>query len=162
VGASLFLFVWPPRDDPDGRADAVVVLSGSRVERLPKGLEVREQTRAPLLVISGGFDPRWRQARPYCRGRALRAFRVYCFSPEPDSTLGEAQEIARLARRNGWRRIVVVSSTYHVLRARRLFRRCLDAEVDVVGARPPLWRWIEGVPNEWGKLAYQLTFEREC
>jgi uncharacterized SAM-binding protein YcdF (DUF218 family) len=161
VGASLYLFVWPPEDSP-GHADAIVVLSGSRVERLPKALELRKRLAAPVLVISGGFDRRWRQALALCRGRVRASFRVVCFTPRPSSTLGEAQEVERLARRRGWRRLVVVSSTYHVVRARMLFRRCVDARVDVVGARPPLLRWIAGVPNEWGKLVYQLTVERNC
>lgn len=161
VGASLALFVWPPQDSPTG-ADAVVVLSGSRAERLPKALAVRRRTGAPVLVISGGFDPRWKQALALCRGRVRTSFRVVCFSPEPNSTLGEAEGVARLAARRGWRRLVVVSSTYHVVRARMLFHRCVSADVQVVGAPPSLRRWITGVPSEWGKLVYQLTVERGC
>lgn len=140
----------------------MIVLSGSRIERLPKGLAVLRRTGARALVISGGFDPRWKQAAPYCRGRALRPFKVVCFTPSPDSTLGETGGVARIAAGRGWRRIVVVSSTYHVVRARLLFRRCVDAEVAVVGARPPLRRWVTGVVSEWGKLLYQLTLERDC
>ena len=148
----------PPDDEP-GRADAVVVLSGSRIERLPKGLAVRRRAGG-VLVVSGGFDPRWAQARRLCT-RASRP-RVVCFTPRPNSTLGEAREVARLARSRGWRRIAVISSTYHVFRSRILFRRCVDAAVAVVGARPPVRRWLIGAFTEWGKLLYQLTLERGC
>lgn len=159
VAASLRLFVWPPQD-PVARADAVVVLSGSRVERLPRGLAVLRRTGTPTLVISGGYDRRWRQARRLCTGRPR--LRVLCFTPDPNSTRGEAEEVARIAARRGWRSVIVVSSTYHVVRARLLFRRCFRGRIAVVGAHPRLLRWIEGVPSEWTKLAVQLTFERGC
>ncbi len=155
------LFVWP-RQDALGRPDAVVVLSGSVVERLPKGLRVRAATGARVLVISGGFNRKWHQARRYCLHRVRVAFRVICFTPDPNSTRGEAEEVRRLARRNGWRRIDVVTSTYHVFRARILFRRCLGDRVGVVGARPPLWRDLTGTAQEWPKLLFHLAFERGC
>jgi uncharacterized SAM-binding protein YcdF (DUF218 family) len=159
--ATAFLFVWPRQDRP-GRPDAVVVLSGSRIERLPKGLRVRAETGARVLVISGGLDPKWHQARRLCLHREHVSFRVICFRPRPNSTRGEAEEVRRLARRYAWRRIAVVTSTYHVFRARILFRRCLDHRIAVLGARPPLWRDIEGTAEEWPKLLFHLAFDRGC
>ena len=158
VAASLALFVWPSQATPR-RADAVVVLSGSRVERLPKALQVKAETGTKFLVISGGLDPRWKQAYELCRAGLVS---VDCFTPRPDSTRGEAEDVARLARERHWHSLIVVTSTYHVFRARMLFRRCFHGRLDVVGARPPFWRWVTGVPDEWGKLLYQLTFQRGC
>ena len=43
-----------------------------------------------------------------------------------------------------------------------LFRRCVDGEVEAVGARFPLRRVLDYVFAEWGKLAYALTLERGC
>jgi len=163
VVASLVLFVFPQQDDPGAHsADAVIVLSGTFSGRIDRGLELMRRHVAPLLVISGWPDPRYRRAAPYCRRPGAWPFRVSCFTPEPYSTRGEAEEIARRARAGDWREVVVVTSTYHVTRARMLFRRCTRARIEVVGARPSLVHWVEGVFQEWGKLAYQLTYERSC
>jgi uncharacterized SAM-binding protein YcdF (DUF218 family) len=125
-------------------------------------LRLRAETHAPVLVISGGYDRKWRQAYAYCRGRIRVSFSVICFTPRPNSTRGEAAEVARLARRDHWRSIAVVTSTYHVFRSRLLFRRCFEGKLAVVGARPQLWRGIEGTAAEWPKLAYHLLFRRGC
>lgn len=40
-----------------------------------------------------------------------------------------------LARQHGWTSVGVVTSTYHVSRARIIFDRCLDGRLYVVAAR---------------------------
>jgi uncharacterized SAM-binding protein YcdF (DUF218 family) len=161
LAATAYLFVWPRQDTPRN-PDAVVVLSGSCTDRLPKGLRVRAATHAPVLVISGGWDRKWRQARALCDRRVRVAYRVVCFTPSPNSTRGEAEEVARLARKHRWSNVAVVTSTYHVFRARLLFRRCYSGRLAVVGVRPGLWRSIQGTAGEWAKLVYQVTAERSC
>jgi uncharacterized SAM-binding protein YcdF (DUF218 family) len=161
--ACAVLFVWPRASGAPARADAVVVLSGDRNVRLDPGIALVERGVAPVLAISGaGADPGWHKARRLCRqGRVARA-KVICFEPNPFSTRGEARAIGRLARRFGWTNVVVVTSTFHVTRARMLFHRCYPGRLWMVGATS-LW-WM--LPEEWafetGKLAVQLTAERGC
>jgi uncharacterized SAM-binding protein YcdF (DUF218 family) len=152
------LFVFPPQDSPR-RADLVVVLSGDR-DRLAKGVELMRKGVAPVLVISDGNIPGWAAGNRLCRGKA--SFRTICFHPEPFSTRGEAQYVSRLMRRRGWKRVVVVTSTYHVVRARMDFRRCVAGTVAGVGAHARLAQWIRGVVSEWPKLGYALTAGRSC
>ena len=102
VAATLRLVFVPVEDDP-GKADAVVVLSGSKHERLDRGLELMREGVAPVLVISGGFDPRQPTANRLCR-EGGDGFSVACFTPDPDSTRGEARKVAVLARKHGWKR----------------------------------------------------------
>src|SRR5205823_5133085 len=73
---------------------------------------------APVLAISGAFlDPKWTKAHRLCRGEeGPTRYRVLCFVPQPYSTRGEARAIARLAVQHGWRRVIVVTSTFHVTR----------------------------------------------
>jgi uncharacterized SAM-binding protein YcdF (DUF218 family) len=158
AGATAALMVFPPEDHPR-RADVVVVLSGSH-DRLPEGLELMRRGVAPVLVISDGAVPGWAAANRLCRGGAK--FRVVCFHPKPYSTRGEARFVAALMHRRGWKRVVVVTSRYHVLRARMDFRRCVDGDVDAVGASTSLGRWVAGIVQEWPKLAYALTLGRSC
>ena len=131
VGVAVRFVLWPAQDSAR-HADAVVVLAGDHL-RLGKALELMTRRVAPALVISDGLAPGWRDANRLCRGGGNR-FRVLCFRPDPYSTRGEARAVARMAAARGWRSVVVVTSTYHVTRARLLFDRCVDARVSVTGS----------------------------
>ncbi|MGH3017558.1 MAG: YdcF family protein [Gaiellaceae bacterium] len=160
VGATLRLVFFPVEDDP-GKADAVVVLSGSKHERLDRGLELVRGDVAPVLVISGGLDPRQPRANELCRDDG-EGFSVTCFTPDPDSTRGEARQVADLASERGWKRVLVVTSRFHVTRARMLFDRCLDADVDAVGVDYPWTSVPAAVAGEWLKLGLSETVSRGC
>jgi uncharacterized SAM-binding protein YcdF (DUF218 family) len=153
------LFV--PTEDAVGKADAVVVLAGSKHERLDRGLELMREGVAPVLVISDGFDPKLPRANELCR-EGGQGFSVACFTPDPDNTQGEARKVAELARKNGWERVLLVTSRFHVTRARMLFDRCLDADVDAVGVDYPWTSVPEAVAGEWVKLGLSLTTSRGC
>jgi uncharacterized SAM-binding protein YcdF (DUF218 family) len=161
--ACAVLFLWPRVGAPPAKADAVVVLSGARNTRLDPGVALVRRGVAPVLVISGARqDPRWLEARRLCRQGRVAAAKVICFEPKPFSTRGEARAVGALARSHGWTKVVVVTSTFHVTRARMLFHRCYSGRLWMVGT-PTRW-WM--LPEEWafetGKLAVQLTAERGC
>lgn len=163
--AVALLFVWPQAaQTPPAHADAVVVLSGGENGRLDPALALVQRGIAPVLAISSAFrDPRWTKAHRLCRGQdGPTRFRVLCFEANPYSTRGEAETFSRLARRYGWNRIVVVTSSYHVTRARMLFRRCFHGQLWTVGT-PATWYLL---PEEWAsetaKLAVQTVYERGC
>jgi uncharacterized SAM-binding protein YcdF (DUF218 family) len=156
-----FLFLWPREDSPE-RVDAVVVLAGGRKFRLEKGLELMRRGVAHTLVISDGRAPQWPEANRLCDRGQGAGFRVVCFKPDPYSTSGEAEMVARLARARGWRSVAVVTSTFHVFRARMLFERCVDGDVAAVGARYKLRYLPAALFWETGKLAYALTVDRDC
>lgn len=163
VVVTLALFVSPAADDPAsiraaGPVDAVVVLGGSPDDRYdaaialattlpdpPPTIALAVQYDAPVLVCG---------STPELPDAALE-----CFSPEPATTSGEAVWIAREAQRQGWRRVVVATSDYHVTRARVLVERCvgaispatdvryLVADTDATSLRG-LWR----IATEWPSL----------
>ncbi len=157
IVASFPLFVFPEQDRP-GKADAVVVLAGGK-DRLPKALRLMGEGVARTLVIDRNRPKAPDLERAVCAGRY--PFRVLCIEAEPYSTRGEAEAVARLAARRGWRSIVVVTSTYHVTRARLIFHRCLPA-TRVVASKPPLLSVPLDVLSEWLKLAYAETLKRGC
>ena len=154
LGLTLYLFVLVRSDDPK-HADAIVVLSGDR-KRLATGVRLFTSGVAPTLVISRDGRP-WREADALCAGR-----HVVCFQANPYSTEGEAHEVGRLGRKRGWMNIVVVSSRYHLRRARMLFDRCMGRRPQVVAAKTTVLNYLVDVPWEWGKLVYQLTLDRSC
>ena len=158
-----FLFVVPASDDPgairtEGPVDAVVVLGGSPTARLdaatqlvqvlpdpPPTLVLAVQYPAPILDC--GTVP------------GLTELPVACFSPEPATTSGEAVWIADEAAAQDWGRLVVVTSDYHVTRARVLVERCVArlspaTEVRYVTADTRIMspRGIWSVATEWPSL----------
>ena len=160
AGLDIYLFATPALDRPQ-HADAVIVLAGDRTPRLDRGLALIRAGVAHTLVISDGRDPLWPAANRLC-AHGGEGFRVVCFLPEPYSTRGEARGFARLARENGWTSVVIATSTFHVTRARLLFRRCFDGRVQGVGARASLGRSYFNYVSEVAKLLVQVTVERGC
>jgi uncharacterized SAM-binding protein YcdF (DUF218 family) len=160
LGLSARLFVFPETDSPT-KADAVIVLAGARNPRLHKGLELMRKKVAPTLVISDAPVYGWPEANRLCAGHA--AYKVMCFRPVPYSTRGEAEHIAELVRQHHWREVVVVTSTFHVTRARMLVKRCVEgAKVDLVGADYSLGDLPRYVSSEWGKFLYAELLNRDC
>lgn len=155
--ASVPLFILY-EDDEATTADAVIVLAGQPA-RLPVALELLERGVAPVLVISDGLDPRWTQANRLCRFGDPR--RIVCLRPDPYSTRGEARLAARLARERGWSSLVVVTSRFHLFRARLLFERCLDREPAFVGADSSTLRLPLSIAYEWMKLGVAAV-RRAC
>lgn len=152
------LFLWPRTDDVR-RADAVVVFGArSRPERLPAGLRLIDRGVAPVLVLASAP-----LENPLCRSPRRKRLEVVCFTPHPFSTRGEARTVGRLAARRGWRSLVLVTSTWHVTRARMLLRRCFDGKVLAVAARPrDRGDTVESIVREWGGLVEAIGWERGC
>ena len=154
--------VWAPSDEA-GRADALVVLAGGGAERLDEAVRLVETGAAPVLAISHGRRPGSVDANRLCNGGL--PYEVLCFEPRPDRTQGEARAVAQLARRRGWRSVIVVTSRYHVTRATMLLERCFDGDVRGVGVAP---RGNAGLPSawniahEWGSYVHAFTVERGC
>jgi uncharacterized SAM-binding protein YcdF (DUF218 family) len=120
-----------------------------------------ERDVAPTLAISAGRELDPDEADGLCS--RPQQFEVVCFTPTPDSTRGEARALATLAREHGWTDVVLVTSTYHVTRARMLVERCFDGRVDVVAASPPArpLHWIAAVGHEWAAML-DATIRRTC
>lgn len=153
VAAAVYCFVLP-HDDKPMPADAVVVLAGTE-SRLPVGERLVREGYAPLLVVSLEQPPTTSERRACARG-------ALCFHASPYSTRGEAREIGRLAALRHWRAVDVVTSRFHVFRARILIRRCYHGALHMVGApQSGLHLPIDAV-EESAKLAYQLTIARSC
>lgn len=157
--AAIALFVVHHGDKPI-RANAVFVLSGSR-KRLPVGVKLVREGYAPLLVVSRTLQggPSELETRACTHKLDLR---VLCVSAKPYSTMGEAELLARLATERGWRAVDVVTSEYHVIRARILMKRCFHGQLAVVGAPDELTLLVPDMVLESVKLVYHELFRRAC
>ncbi len=111
---------------------------------------------APLLIVSRGS--RLKLEHRLCDGKTR--FDVVCFSSS--STRGEARNVTRIARERDLNVLDVVTSQFHVYRARRIFERCYDGTVRMVGAPQEWWKLPKFMLTESAKLAYQGAFARGC
>jgi uncharacterized SAM-binding protein YcdF (DUF218 family) len=136
-------------------ADAIVSLDGDRPRRLRKAVELAASGAAASLVIVRGEDV----APELFTARSL-PFNVVSVVPEPSTTRGEARVVARLAEQRGWQRLLVVTSAYHVPRARLIFRRALACELVLVSAGCRKRRLPLDVGWELAKSALALTLRR--
>ena len=164
VAATIRWFVWPsvPAFENVQKADAVAVFVGGRGERLDTALRLLHAGLADNLVLPNGTVPTWPQANRLCRGK--HDFKVYCPSPDPDSTRGEAHAIASIAHEQQWGRVIAVTSLYHVTRARMLLGRCFDGSIETVRAGPGLGvgRYAYRVAHEWAGVLEASTVSRTC
>ena len=156
LAATARLFVWPPTDAPT-RVDAVVALGGDPGQRRAhEAIALVAAGFAPVAVISLGGRP----AVP-CPHHGEQV-RVICFRADPLDTRGEAEYVARLARRKHWKQLIVVSERSQATRARLVFERCTTAHLHMVPVSDPWSHLPYDVAYEWGALTKALLLERSC
>jgi uncharacterized SAM-binding protein YcdF (DUF218 family) len=146
-------------DNRPVHADAIAVLEGSNT-RLPLAVKLVQEGYAPLLLVSRGDSKKLE--RRVCNGTDGLHVRVICFTAKPASTRGEAEEIGRLAKQLDLKRIDVVTSQFHVFRARMLIKRCYHGDLHMVGSSQQEWKFPLYALQETAKLTYQVLFARSC
>lgn len=149
------LFVYPAQGMPD-RVSAIVMLAGPG-DRLPVALQLTREHRAPVLVISQGWQGYGGPCPP-----ATPGVKLICFDPNPGDTRGEAKAIAWLAKRYHWSSIVLVTSRTQDTRARIIVGRCFGGSIYVITAPLPLGSWPYQIAYGWGALVKSLVLYRGC
>lgn len=144
------LYVHPEMQSPLEAADAVVVLGGTPYERFEYGIQLAETGLAPEVVISNSVGADDTRMQEICSTPA--SVQVTCFLPEPWTTRGEAQEIRTLAAERGWQRIIVVTTTAHIARARYILDRCFDGTIEMTNYPEKL-----SIPERVGGWIYQTA-----
>ncbi len=165
---------WPPLELAKmPECDAIIVLGGglessgvepagihmySGADRLFAGLMVARKGKGKLLVIGGGSCKTTAGSESEADAAKLWV-ETWRLSPVPVQSLGhcldthdEAVKVSALAAKNGWRRVALVTSAYHMTRARAVFEAAGTAVVPVpcnylsATMRRQEAKWL-GVPN---------------
>jgi uncharacterized SAM-binding protein YcdF (DUF218 family) len=142
------------------RADAIVVLGGflrqvpgataahpeysDGVERLLRGIDLWKADRADTLVFTRGhipflganIEPEGEVLAEIAQRNGVPAHAIV-LTGVVQSTSGEAGEVARLMRERGWRRVILVTTAWHLPRSVEHFSR---AGVETVPF-PCDWQW---------------------
>ena len=136
--------VLVPTNSEQPHTDAVVSLAPGQY-RLPTALGIYRSGAADELLVSWFPEdftadalkyPEARLIYEVCTGSA--GVQALCFTPTPNTTLGEALAVRALAEDHGWRSVTVVTSSHHAFRAGFIFERCLPAETRVHVAAAPV------------------------
>ncbi len=149
------LFVWPTQGMP-AHVSAIVMLAGPG-DRLSGALRLVREHRSPVLVVSRGQHGYGGPCPPRPPGVEL-----ICFDPDPGDTRGEAEYLGRLARRNHWDSVVLVTTRVQDTRARMIGQRCFAGSVYVVTAPLAASDWPYQIAYEWGALVKSLFLYRAC
>jgi uncharacterized SAM-binding protein YcdF (DUF218 family) len=152
-------------EDPLDKADVLIVLSDDNfyADRATRAAELFREGKAPLIVASG------RRLRPIAGiaelmehdliERGVPKGKILPFAHDGDSTLEEAEALAKLAKTKKWHKAIVVTSNYHTRRARYIFHRVFpqDIEIRVASARDGDF----DPENWWEKRKSTKVFMRE-
>lgn len=172
---------WLKDDDPPIKADAIVVLSG-RYERSMHAADLYRQGYAPIVVMSEEVPSSWWRQMvdlgiqiPSTMEIHQRVLRVKGVPEDRIETLGRAalstvDEAASIAARFGQpgRRLLIVTSLYHVRRSRLIIARALEGRgvTFAVCATPyepfpeDWWRSQDAAREvllEWAKIVFYLA-----
>lgn len=155
-GLTTRLFIFPVSGMP-ARVNAIVMMAGPG-DRYSTALSLAERHRAGVLVISRGSD----LAGDGPCAPPIPGVREICFDPNPDTTQGEAEYAARLARQYHWHSVALVAITPQDSRARLRMERCFSGHVYVMPAPIPAAMWPYELAYEWAATIKAFTINRSC
>lgn len=126
-------------------ADAIVALTGGE-ERIAEAIELLEDERAERLLISGVNPQTPDEDIQKLVGAPQELFDCCVdFDRSAANTIGNAEETAAWARRNGYNSLIVVTADYHMPRSLLEFRHAMpEAELiayPILSPRFPMKKW---------------------
>jgi hypothetical protein len=159
VGLPLYAF---PRTEPGRKTDVIMVIGPPDPSRIRIAERMIGRGLSDRLVVSvpkSGFLSAVEQR--VCTER--QAFPVTCFTPDPFTTQGEARELGRLAKQNGWTSASVITYTPHIFRSRIIMQRCFSGELDMVADRSPIGirGWVYAYLYQTGALV-KVALHQSC
>jgi uncharacterized SAM-binding protein YcdF (DUF218 family) len=150
------------REDPLVNADAIFLFAGSQAERPLEAVDLFKRGYAPLIVLTRPTEEsaitllagrgiilptRFSMSRDVLRKLDIPDQAIIVPDRVHDNTAQEAETLRQLAAARGWRRVILVSSKYHLRRVRMASRRALRAtNVDIVVRAS---RYDPAQPERW-------------
>jgi uncharacterized SAM-binding protein YcdF (DUF218 family) len=153
-------------------ADALVVLSGDILTRLPRAIELYQQGYAPRIILT---DPRerytalrhmcsdeWSIAPSLIEELHAAVTPVYLQSLKPGgvtSTFDEAYDLREYSIKNNFKQLIIVTDTHHTRRALYAFQKVFNGSgisVEAMGAGNNIFDESNWWQSDTGIGAYLL------
>lgn len=156
-------------EDPLTKADAIFVFAGSRATRPLEAIDLYKEGYAPLIVLTRdqeepalavlaargiSLPTRFSMSRDILRQLEVPDSAVVTPDRVHDNTAQEASTLAALAASRSWRRVILVSSKYHMRRVGLASRRALRGSGVEVVRRPS--RYDPATPDRWWRRRSDL------
>lgn len=149
-----------PRD-PLQKADAIVVLTGNGWERTKFAVDLYKAGWAPRLIMVGstGSRPPTEMAA-YAQQHGVPAEAILITS-RSDNTRGNAEETLIFAEERGWKKLILVTSPHHQLRAWLTFRKAQRdrySHIITINHPPKNYSWFDLVESSRDQTKQHYRF----
>jgi uncharacterized SAM-binding protein YcdF (DUF218 family) len=112
------------------KADAIICLEGDGQNRTKKALELFKNDFAPLIIVSGGYDNppfsivAFEMAEYLVKNGATKEKII--IEEISQNTREQAEEVLKIAQQKGFKKIILVASEFHQLRAYLTFLKVAE------------------------------------
>ncbi len=115
--------------DPIKKSDAVVCLEGDGYARVSKAANLFREKFAKNIVISGGYNnPPFSLPARYLTKYLVKKgvpYRNIILEENSQNTHEQGREVMKIAKKNKWKRIILIASHFHQLRAYLTFLKAM-------------------------------------
>jgi uncharacterized SAM-binding protein YcdF (DUF218 family) len=151
LGFAIFMLALAQPADDRLVTDAIVVPTGG-AGRIPRGLALIEAQRARRMLVSGVATGLRKVDLIAANGHARAINCCVDLGSEAVDTRSNADETARWVREHGYRSVRLVTSDWHMARARMELGAALDRDVLIVRDGVPTEQRLGPLVNEYNKL----------
>ena len=150
-GFMVFALFLPQPGDPGVTTDAIVVMTGGR-GRVERGLDILEHKQAKRLLISG-VDRRVKPREIATQFKAPAELVDCCvdLGHESVDTRSNAEEASNWIARNHYRSVRLVTSDWHMVRARHDLEAMTGDKVKIVADAVPTEPGLIDLVREYNK-----------
>jgi uncharacterized SAM-binding protein YcdF (DUF218 family) len=156
---------------PLTNSDAIVLLAGSRAERVPAAAMLYRDGYAPLIILANdgvraGFSPKHHhnlyqieRAEEELVSRGVPREKIVKLPYYGSATIFDALAAKKYLFKSGLKKIIVVTSDYHSRRTFWTFRHALKeytADITVYPAKS-FGIGLKAIAGEYGKFAYYIV-----
>lgn len=140
-------------NDPLYRADGIVLLEGDGFSRIEHAARLYKEGYAPKIIFSGGATDRAYGSYPFeeCLPRLVEAGVAQSdiiAETRSRHTAEQAKYVLEMARRNGWRQLILVATPHHQCRAYLTFLKSSGRDMILINSVAPIGSWYDD--NGWG------------
>jgi uncharacterized SAM-binding protein YcdF (DUF218 family) len=142
---------------PLKKADAIVVLEGDGRNRLKKAFELYKNKWSKTILFSGGIDNP--KSGSFVFAKLTSAFIKYQIPKKnilienlSQNTREQAVEVMKIVSEKRWKKIIIIASPYHQLRAFLTFLKVMQEkklQIEIINAPATDLSWFEETP--WGR-----------